>query len=185
MNKKPYRIIINFVTALAVTLFFSCHDNKQTTTNPEVFKNTPEGEAFNVNLKYTDSGRLMAVLKSPKILNFNNKSFGYWEFPDGVVLDIIDEEGKVSVIKADFAISYPQTNLIDMRGNVDILTADSTRLKAQQLYWDQEANWIFTDYPYTSILPDGTINEGDGFDANQDFTILNSRINEGVLFIKD
>jgi hypothetical protein len=34
-------------------------------------------------------------------------------------------------------------------------------------------------------LPDGNINEADGFDANQDFTILNSRINDGVMFIEE
>jgi len=44
---------------------------------------------------------------------------------------------------------------------------------------------VFTDQPYKSILPDGTVNDADGFDANQDFTILNSRTNEGIMFIEE
>ncbi|WP_109302516.1 LPS export ABC transporter periplasmic protein LptC [Aquimarina sp. AU474] len=186
MQKKKYYIIINFVTAFAVTLFFSCQSNiAEKSKNHKTPGTPPIAEAFDVNLKYTDSGRLTAILKTSKVLDFTNKSFGYHEFPEGIVLDVIDKEGKVSVITSDYAISYQQTGLIDMRGNVDIKTADSTHLQARQLYWDQNINWIFTDQPYKSLLPDGNINEADGFDANQDFTILNSRINDGIMFIEE
>ncbi|GGX22801.1 LPS export ABC transporter periplasmic protein LptC [Aquimarina muelleri] len=183
-NKNIYNIF-NIVIVFAMTMFFSCQSIKKKKQSYSISEETPIAEVFEVNLKYTDSGRLAAILKTPKILDFSNKDFAYFEFPEGVVLDIIDKEGKVSVVRSDYAISYKQTGLIDMRGNVDIKTADSTHLQAQQLYWDQNINWIFTDQPYKSYLPDGTINEADGFDANQDFTILNSRINDGVMFIKE
>ncbi len=184
-NCKQHHILLNIVTAIAVTMFFSCQSEESKPSGMIVQKEAPIAEAFEVNLKYTDSGRLTAVLKTPKILDYSNKSFAYHEFPEGIILDIIDKEGKVSVVTSDYAISYQQTGIIDMRGNVDIKTADSTHLQAEQLYWDQKINWIFTDYPYKSFLPDGNINEADGFDANQDFTILNSRINDGVMFIEE
>ncbi len=185
MQNKNIYSIFNIVIAFAVTMFFSCQSVKKKKQISLISEETPIAEAFEVNLKYTDSGRLTAILKTPKVLDFSNKDFAYFEFPDGIVLDIIDKEGKVSVVTSDYAISYKQTGLIDMRGNVDIKTADSTHLQAKQLYWDQNINWVFTDQPYKSYLPDGTINEADGFDANQDFTILNSRINDGVMFIKE
>ncbi len=185
MQKRNYNIVLNVVTAFAVTLFFSCETKKKGASQKLISEQAPIAEAFEVNLKYTDSGRLTAVLKAPKILDYTNKYFAYYEFPEGIVLDIIDKEGKVSVVTSDYAISYRQTGLIDMRGNVDIKTADSTHLQAKQLYWDQNINWVFTDQPYKSYLPDGSINEADGFDANQDFTILNSRINDGVIFIDE
>ncbi len=185
MQNKKYYIIINIVTAFAVTMFFSCQSKKANTQSFLMSDEAPIAEAFDVNLKYTDSGRLTAILKATRILDFTNKSFGYHEFPEGIVLDIIDKEGKVSIVTSDYAISYQQTGLIDMRGNVDIKTADSTHLQAKQLYWDKNINWVFTDQPYKSYLPSGDINEADGFDANQDFTILNSRINDGVITIDE
>lgn len=186
MHRKQQKyLIINFVTAIAVTLFFSCQSNTSNDVGMQSLVDAPIAEAFDVNLKYTDSGKLIAVLKTPRVLDYGNKEFAYQEFPEGIVLDIIDKEGKVSVVKSDYAIFYERTGLIDMKGNIDIRTADSTKLKAQQLYWDQSINWVFTDQPYKSYLPDGTINEADGFDANQDFTILNSRINDGVMYIKE
>lgn len=185
MQKRILYILGNLVTALAVTLFFSCQSKTSQANSYSIDDGAPIAEAFEVNLKYTDSGRLTAVLRTPKVKDYTNKRFGYREFPDGIVLDIIDKEGKVSVVTSDYAIFYEETGLIDMRGNVDIKTADSTHLMAKQLYWDQSINWVFTDQPYKSILPDGNVNEADGFDANQDFTILNSRINEGVMFIEE
>ncbi|WP_051477647.1 LPS export ABC transporter periplasmic protein LptC [Aquimarina pacifica] len=178
-------MIINVVTVFAVTMFFSCQSNKRNSQQYVISEEAPIAEAFEVNLKYTDSGRLTAILKTSRVLDYSNKSFPYHEFPDGIVLDIIDEEGKTSIVTADYAISYQQTGIIDMKGNVDIRTSDSTHLQAKQLYWDQSLSWVFTDQPYKSHLPDGTINEADGFDANQDFTILNSRINDGVMFIEE
>ncbi|MHA7056364.1 LPS export ABC transporter periplasmic protein LptC [Aquimarina sp. M1] len=185
MQKKKLYILINYVTVFAVTLFFSCQSNSSQTNNYITTDDAPMAEGYELNLKYTDSGRLTAILKTPRIKDYTNKNFGYQEFPDGIVLDIIDKDGKVSVVKADYAIFYKQTGLIDMRGNVDVKTADSTHLEARQLYWDQSINWVFTDQPYKSVLSDGTVNEADGFDANQDFTILNSRVNEGVMFIEE
>jgi LPS export ABC transporter protein LptC len=183
--KKVYILLVNIVTAFVVTMFFSCQSTKKNDQKYLILEDAPIAEAYEINLKYTDSGRLTAILKTSKVLDYSNKSFVYHEFPEGIVLDIIDKEGKVSVITSDYAISYQKTGLIDMRGNVDIQTADSTHLRAKQLYWDQNINWIFTDQSYKSYLPDGTINEADGFDANQDFTILNSRINDGIMFIDE
>lgn len=185
MQKKNRYIILNFVTAFAVTLFFSCQSKYDGVQNFRDSEAVPMAEGVAVNLKYTDSGKLVAILRAPRLLDYNNLAFGYREFPDGVKLDVIDQEGKTSVITAEYAISYTETGIIDLRGNVDIKTADSTHLKAEQLYWDHTINWIFTDHAYTSYLPDGTINEADGFDANQDFTILNSRINDGVMYLEE
>ncbi|MBW1295473.1 LPS export ABC transporter periplasmic protein LptC [Aquimarina litoralis] len=185
MQKKNIYTFINLVTAFAVTLFFSCQSKTSNTSSYLIDEDAPIAEAFEVNLKYTDSGRLTAILRTPKMKDYTNKGFAYREFPEGIILDIIDKDGKVSVVKSDYAIFYEETGLIDMRGNVDIKTADSTHLTARQLYWDQSINWVFTDQPYKSILPDGNVNEADGFDANQDFTILNSRINEGTMFIEE
>lgn len=185
MQKKKLYSVINFVTAFAVTLFFSCQSESSSINNIVTLEDAPIAEGLDINLKYTDSGRLTATLTTPRILDYTNKNFGYQEFPDGIILNIIDIEGKVSVVTSDYAISYMETGLIDMRGNVDIKTADSTHLMAKQLYWDQNINWVFTDQPYTSRFPDGAVNEADGFDANQDFTILNSRINDGIMVIEE
>lgn len=185
MQFRYIYILINMVIAFAMTMFFSCKSDTTRQSSAGIKQEKAIAEAFEVQLKYTDSGRLTAILNADKILDFTNKEFAFYEFPDGLTLDMIDIDGKISTVTADYAISYQETGLIDMKGNVDIKTADSTHLEATQLYWDQNLSWVFTDQPYKSTLPDGTINRGDGFDANQNFTVLNSRINDGIMYIKE
>ena len=176
---------MNTVIAFAITVFFSCTKKTSQDNLNLILANAPDAIGKDIHLQYTDSGRLTAVMNTPLIHSFTNREFAYREFPEGVILDLFDKEGKKTIVKADYGISYVNTNIIDLRGNVDIKTGDSIHLTAPQLYWDQDHSWVFTDHPYKVIRPDGSFNNGDGFDANQDFTNFNSRSNIGVQLIAE
>ena len=51
-----------------------------------------------------------------------------------------------------------KTKLIDLQGNVVIITADSTEFEASQIFWDQDRSWILPisqiplDFPMDLIL---------------------------------
>jgi len=138
-----------------------------------------------INLKYVDSGKVTVYLKTPLLKDFSNASFPYNEFPEGVEVTFIDDQGKENRITSKYAIQYKNTNLIDLRQDVTLFTSDSVTLKAQQLYWDQTNNWIFTDQPYTLITADGSRNEGDLFDSDKDFTNFVSLNNVSKQYVKE
>ncbi len=119
------------------------------------------------------------------MLDYTNKSFPYREFPDGVEVEFFDEKNKKNTVTADYGIVYELTKLIDLQGNVVILTADSTKLEASQIFWDQDRSWIFTDKPNTIRFPDGSYTEDLGFDSNQDFSNFRSRTNTGIQIIEE
>ena len=75
--------------------------------------------------------------------------------------------------------------MIDLRQDVTLFTSDSVTLNAQQLYWDQSNNWIFTDQPYTLITADGSRNAGDLFDSDKDFTNFVSLNNVSKQYVKE
>jgi hypothetical protein len=50
----------------------------------------PSGSVDSIHLKYTDSGRIKSVLKSPKMLDFSAISHPYTEFPKGIHLTLFD-----------------------------------------------------------------------------------------------
>ncbi|QFZ53976.1 LPS export ABC transporter periplasmic protein LptC [Oceanihabitans sp. IOP_32] len=164
--------ILNIVTVITVTMFFSCKDNFKEVQKIGVSENTPIGIAENINLKYTDSGKLKAILISPKMLDYQNRDFPYAEFPEGIVLDLFDKENKKSVVSANYAISYSSTNLIDLQGNVVITTATNDTLYAQQLYYDQKKDWLFTNLPITLKANDGSTLKGNVFDTDRDLKDL-------------
>ena len=119
-------IITGIVTLLGVTMLFSCEGNLQEVRAFNMEEDAPQAIAEGINLKFTDSGRLVATLKSPKMLDYSNKSFPYREFPDGVDVEFFDEEDRSNHVTADYGIVYEKTNLIDLQGNVKIITADSS-----------------------------------------------------------
>jgi LPS export ABC transporter protein LptC len=160
------------VVAIVATLFFyACQDNTNEINQLGLTTDAPAGIAEKINLKHTDSAKLKAHMLSDKMLDFSNKEFSYREFPEGIVLHFFNEKNQKSTVTADFGVIYEKTDLVDLKGNVVLTTHDGKRLEAVQLYWDQKNNWIFTNQPYRYTFGGG-FNEGDEFDANQEFTIL-------------
>jgi len=169
------------VMGMAITLF-ACEGNYQNVQRLNLQEGAPVAEGENVNLIYTDSGKVVTNLMAPELLDYSNFEFSYQEFPKGVEVHFFDKSGK-SIIKSDYAIRFDKTGLVDLRRNVELTTADGNVLQAQQLYWDQQHKWVFTDEPYRITFNDGSYNDGARFDANEDFTLFLSRNNDGVQLI--
>ncbi|WP_034918771.1 LPS export ABC transporter periplasmic protein LptC [Gillisia sp. CAL575] len=179
------KIISGIVTAITVTMLFSCEGNLNRVRALDLPDENPQAIGVGLNLKYTDSGRVVATLKSPKMLDFTNMEFPYREFPDGVQVEFFDENKKKSIVTAKYGIIYDETGLIDLQDNVVLVTSDSTRLRADQLFWDQKAGWIFTDKPNTILFANGARNDGEGFDSDLNFTNFRSRTNVGIQIIEE
>lgn len=169
MNIVNKHIFRNLVTAIAVTLFFSCQDNFKAVQNIGVLDSAPLTIAENINTKYTDSGIIKSVLLSPKMLNYSNRDYPFYEFPVGIDLTLFDDDQKKSNIVSDYAVLYQDTDLIDLRGNVVLATHDKDTLFAEQLFYDQKREWLFTNGPVTFKTKDQLI-KGNGFDSNRNFT---------------
>src|SRR5690606_11062715 len=167
---------------MAIALF-ACESNYQNVKNLSLSDGSPIAVGRDVNFKYTDSGKLVTNLLTDRLLDYSNLEFPYKEFPEGVEVHFWDEKGEKSTVTADYGILFDNTGLVDLRENVVITTSDSVVLWANQLYWDQRNNWLFTDRPYKINFKDGSYNEGERFDSNQDFTIFLSRKNQGVQLI--
>lgn len=171
-------VIVIFIT---ITLF-ACGDNYKDKQQLSIKDEEPLAIGKDINLKYTDSGKVVTNLISPTLLDYSNYNFPYQEFPDGVKVHFW-ENGKKSTITASYAIRFTNTGMIDMRNKVELITSDSLTLNATQLYWDQNNQWVFTDQPYQIKFKDGSFNDGLGFDSSQDFKTFLSRKNTGVQLI--
>jgi LPS export ABC transporter protein LptC len=172
------------VMALIVVItFFACDANYKDKQKLSIKDDQPLAIGKEINLKYTDSGKVVSNLLAKRVLDYSNYEFPYQEFPEGVEVHFW-EDGKESTVVSDYAIRYSVTGMIDLRKNVVLITSDSLVLKASQLYWDQTNKWVFTDQPYQIKFKDGSYNDGARFDSSQDFTEFLSRKNAGVQLIE-
>ena len=166
--------ILPIVIVIAVTLFFGCESNFKEVQKINFSEFVPSGEAEGINLKYTDSGRITAILVSPKMKEFASVEFPFTEFPKGVDVTLYDKNKKRTIILADYATSYKLTNVIDLKGNVKFTSQDGQILETDQLYFDQKNEWFYTEKSFKFTDPKGVSN-GQGIDFSKDFKIINSQ----------
>ncbi len=167
---------IHYFLLLLVPLLgmISCESNFKEVQKMGMSEFTPTGEADTINLKYTDSGRIKAVLISPKMLDYSAVEFPFTEFPVGINLTLYDENGKKTLVTSNYASSFKGTDLIDLKGNVRISNEAGDLLETEQLYFDQKNEWFFTQkkFKFTSLKG---ITNGEGIDFSKDFKRVNSQ----------
>jgi LPS export ABC transporter protein LptC len=192
-----YRITdVAMVFAVAM-FFFGCEDTYQRVGEDKPDTVYPQGVAEDFVLTYTETreelqsegrsgSRVIAVLTSARSEDYENLQFPFRTFPEGLLVEYFDEEGQKSTIRADYAIIYARTNVIDLQGNVVLETHDGKRLETPQLYWDRTTDWIFTQNRFTFSNPEeGTVLNGLGMDFNRDFTYFNAHKTGGEMLVKD
>lgn len=136
-------------SVFAVTLFFSCDDGSSTLKQINQFNDNPVGIAYDIRMTYTDSAVVKAILTAPVNLDFTHLSFKYSEFPEGLKIIFFNNNNEENTVVADYGILYNQTKIVDLQGNVVLLSHDGSRLETDQMYWDAEKEWLFTEQPFT------------------------------------
>jgi LPS export ABC transporter protein LptC len=172
------RVLINnikiLLSAFLIMSIISCESNFKDVQKMRLSEFTPSGEADSINLKYTDSGFIKAILISPKMLDYATVSYPFTEFPNGIDLTLFDNKGKKTFVKANSAKSTKGTEIIDLIGNVKISNETGEMLETEQLYYDQKNEWFFTEKKFKFSSPRG-VSYGEGIDFSKDFKKVNSQ----------
>jgi LPS export ABC transporter protein LptC len=173
MNSLKSSFLFSLIPIIAI-LISGCESNFKEVQKSNFSEFVPSGEAEKINLKYTDSGRITAILISPIMKDYTSFDFPFTDFPKGIDLTLYDKNTKRTVIVADYATSYKTTNIIDLVGNVKISSQDGQILETDQLYFDQKNEWFFTEKNFKFTDLKGTSN-GQGIDFSKDFKVINSQ----------
>jgi LPS export ABC transporter protein LptC len=174
MNLQKNNFVIPAIASFVIVLLFGCESNFKEVQKINFSEFMPNGDANDVNLKYTDSGRITAVLLSKKMLDYSDVEFPFTEFPKGIHLTLYDKNAKKKFIKSNYAVSHKGTSVIDLQGKVTITSQDGQVLETEQLYFDQKTEWFFTERKFKFSSPKG-ISNGQGIDFSKDFKIINSQ----------
>ncbi len=178
--KRFVRGVVFFMIALSGFLL-SCEGSLKDVQRINTVTFAPAARTENINLKYTDSGKVKAILVSPLMLDYSNMAYKFKEFPEGIHLTLVDDAGKNNYVVSDYAISYDDTHIIDLQGNVKITSYDGKELRAPQLYYDQKNEWFYTEKNFKFTDGEGSYLEGPGIDFSKDFKVFNMQRNNGEI----
>lgn len=177
MHKYTGIVLIAFIIAC----LFSCESNFKDVQRINTVEFNPVGQTENINLKYTDSGKVKAILVSPLMLDYSNLEYGFNEFPEGVHVTLLEEGDKQSFVESDYAITYENTDIIDLQGNVKITSASGEVLTTEQLFYDQKNEWFYTEKNFKFTDGKGGFLTGPGIDFSKDFSVMNAQQNTGQI----
>jgi LPS export ABC transporter protein LptC len=168
MKKLQNSTVIAF--ALMV-LFFSCGKNKEPVTLKEFDGKFPDESATDIHIIFSDAGVTSFELMAPVLNKYMGDSV-YMDCPNGITIYAYDEWGeKQSVLTADYAISMEVPPRMEASKNVVVkdLKKNET-IETEQIIWDQHKQIIYSVVPVKQTKADGTVNYGDGFEADEHFT---------------
>ena len=164
--------MLKFSSFLLFLLFFkfiSC-DTSGYISSSNMTERIPIGIAKDFEMTYTDSMKIKSLIIAPTHKDFSNHPINYSEFVDGIKVTLFDED-RTTTITSDYAILYNRFRLIDFKGNVVIISSLGESLFSDQLYFDTENEWLFTEGSFKYIDDNNNI-IANRLDSNREFSDL-------------
>jgi LPS export ABC transporter protein LptC len=145
----------------------------KTPVNPN-FTKSPESDpsmsAHNIDLLFSDSGKIQARLTSPLMNRYAGEN-PYLEFPNGFKIYMFDaEQQTTTTITANRGIRKENTRIMEAWGNVIARNEKKNeQLNTEHLVWDEIRHLIWSDVKVMITKPDQVLN-GSRMEANDSFT---------------
>jgi len=181
---RGFRVHIKKVIVVAITFFCSCDNGRKEALVQDPLNQEPLAIAYDIRMVYTDSLKVKAILTAPVHHDYTNLSLQYSEFPEGVKVVFLDENNQENTVVADRGILYNATSIIDLQGNVLLEASDGSLLKTPQLYWDADAEWIFTEKAFTFSNQDYDV-AATRLDTNKEFTKFSTGKLTGTVAVQE
>lgn len=185
LKLTSYIIKIAISLSLVISIF-SCGNDIKEVQDFLADKNLPVGVAKNVKLVHTDSGRVKTKLNTNLLLDFSNrKEHPYQEFPKGIEITTFDKNNDSITLIADFCRTYAKTGISEVKQNVLVINhKDQIKLYTEQLFWDQNTHYIYTEEAFKLITKTDTI-KGKGFESNEKLSKVTMKNTSGVIYLNE
>lgn len=152
-------------------LFAACQSSGSKTQLLEYEGKYPDESAKNMVITVSDSGRTNFIVNTPILNRYNSGDTSYMDCPEGITIISFNDFGrKQAIISAKYACQI-NNNLFKATDSViiyDLISGDS--VITDEVIWDQRRRTIYSTKPVRQVKHDGSVNYGDGFDADERFT---------------
>lgn len=152
-------------------LFAACNSSGSKTQLLEYEGKYPDESAENMIITVSDSGRTNFIVNAPMLNRYSSEDTAYMDCPKGIFITSFNDFGrKQAIITAKYACQI-NNNLFKATDSViiyDLINGDS--VITDEVIWDQRRRTIYSTKPVRQVKSDGSVNYGDGFNADERFT---------------
>lgn len=166
---KGLRLVIPMLAGLfMLSLLLSCEADLKTIEKLSAQDTLLLESAKDIELLYSDSGRLAIRLTSPAYVRYKGKGT-FLEFPQGVKVVFYKELKESSTLTSKFALINEESGLMEARNNVEVTNIErGERLNTERLIWDERKRRIYSN-EFVKITTRDKVLFGKGFESDQNF----------------
>lgn len=134
-------------------------------------KERPAQKSYNVNIIYSDSSKMKAILNASQMITYNkNQNDAFVYFPNDIkIIFYNNNQAPTSTLTANQAVYFTKSQKAYLKHNVTFINDKNEKLKTEDLEWNQISGKITTDKPVQIITPTQII-KGVGIVCEQDFS---------------
>ena len=173
-----------FFLFISILFSFACENDIEKINDFSQIDDLPDISAKNIEITYTDSGKVKAILFAKKLEKYITEKKVYTEFEQGIDVKFYNEFGQLeSTIQSNYGRFYDDKRIFIAENDVVIRNhLKEEQLNTEYLVWEQVTEIIYSDKFVKITTPDNII-YGNGFEAKQNFQ--NPRIREvkGVISV--
>jgi LPS export ABC transporter protein LptC len=147
-------------------LFLGCEEKiKPSVLSTLDSRTLPQQESWNSTIVVSDSGHVSAIILAGYIRMFETSQ--KTEMSQGVKVRFFGASGEqTSVLTSEEGSVDETTNNLEAHKNVIVVSSDSSRMKTQQLFWDNQRKLIHTP-EFVEITTEKDKLWGRGFESDQ------------------
>ena len=172
-----------FIFAFIPAVFSACENDIEEINLITSYKKIPSESGKNVLIVYSDSARIKMKLNATQLDHYDGEN-AYVEFPKGVNVFFYNTKNKIeSNLKANYAIRYEKSNMMEAKNNVVVINDKGEKLNTEHLFWDEKKELIYSDV-FVKITTKDEIIMGEGLESNQDFSKYKFKKIKGTISVK-
>ena len=149
-----------------VISFYGCEEKILPSVSSTVDSQTlPQQESWNSTIIVSDSGRISAIIDAGyiRVSEVSHQT----QMSKGVKVHFFNRDGKLtSILTSDSGTVDETNNNLEAQKNVVVVSSDSSRMKTEQLFWDNQRQLIYTP-AYVQIATLKEKMQGHGFESDQ------------------
>ncbi len=155
-----------FPVLLLTVVLTACEEKIKPSVLPSVDSKTiPQQESWDSHIVISDSGLVRAVIDAGYLRVYEGSQ--QTQMSEGVVVHFFNLLGEqTSVLTSKEAIVDERTNNLEAIGNVLVVSEDSTKLRTEHLYWDNQRQLVHTP-EFVQITSPKEKLQGHGFESDQ------------------
>ena len=148
-------------------------------------KTPPDQEIRDAHIWRSEEGKLQLMLEAKRIVQYR-KPDTRTVYPNGVKLCFYDDERKPkTTLRADYAISYDDKDIIMARGNVVVVDyTNGDTIYLEDITWKSKEDIIFSNKEVRAVNGQ-RVTYGDGFVSDENMNNLRITRQRGTIEFND